>query len=1499
MRTREQELEAERIEAEHKPSLGGLGGYVARNITGEEVDNAIVNGAETVYVFSKAVLVGAAQGIVHGVTGIVQSIIHPIDNVIYPVSSFLYDATLISAGHLNSNNVTNFGHHDLANIDTAMHAVKNDPQLYHDAVNRMDGRINEINKAGNNFANAPWPEQVRMASMAVSSIGTNIYAPGLMINSVKAMMNIQKIGVPFNPPSFHNWIGDAPTTLAVPTYSLIDIRAMQGSKACIFVITESKQLIIAPTNYMRESKVLNHLGESTTRVSINHHDLAQGKPILSGGELLFKDGMMTDMIGKTGHYLTDGYFLKRFTEKIFKNDGYTEAAGKFKHVETFNSNFANETIKTPNNNMNPLPPTGVGVGVLNIIAEGLKNQRAEQDHKQKQEAHEKIVREEKAHQAANLHADRAAHQRVIANTRCFNLPYDSFTHRVNTYNLVWRAEQHAILEFRLRYGSCPSWVEQQIRSSVHSTAFFATSLNYGYHSGLSEFNLTLIATGLINSYNAYNFGSYMYSPWGSYGFIGGVATEVSTISDMIDSKAHALADAWYLCFPSKNLPLKEGMVEQIESELAIAFEQKTLPFFSLHFNQNGFLYPVMHPCFQNTLIGLIIGLLDYWMKGYLNGGIYDEAFLKIWDQDTKANCDETFLRSKMTDLKEYCQKNKLTLDYLSLREMESRDGVKDKRSHSAYKQPFMTSFRIIAEVEKFERQDNILIPHTTFRVESSVEMMPDYKQYVESYQKQHGTLPPEYNQTLRCYDKFAEEVKHKMPKLPFCSDYFKLLGVIVSLCYVYTTLEKMGKKPVVIPSTSENDYSFPKAMPPIPVRYYRSYDLPLSLKDMLNPLRATEEKINALNKSLATLFSTNEKMVFPEEVKQQFETVIRNKIIETLTPTVKPQEMAELNETDVANAVNKITKVMLEIANSESLRMHRKINKSIDSYHWLSKEKKQKLTQLSLQEKIEQAKKEQESYFQLKKSVWEKDAALAKTEIFVEIPKMAHVVYEDMFKKQEENIWAEAKKILGNNITAVQEEKVKTVISQQARDAIIDIFTNINTELSKAFTQYLHFTTHFSNVFLTVKELSEYQVSESYTHSFIGFTGNDLAAKTGDNFQIVGGCGMDLPVMQCMPIPHAESFTDAIAEVFTESKQEKGKFDHNGVSYTAYRLNVCDVNHKLQPVTETQMKHETSLQTLKEVYENISSVSKLTPDISKMLVDNNGTSVMHHAAAILDLQSFKQLLNQSDMALQLADHYGNLPIHKAAEAGNVESIVMMLEKFPTLLEAKNRRGITPLMMAVQHCQLEVMQLLHVKGANFNDCLPNGLFPLYMAVQKNFIKLALWMLDNVANLNVNLELDSKMTTLHLSIQGEFDSLSLKLIEKGASCDIRRKSDGYTALHCAAKLGNVELLGAMFAKNISINIELESRKTPLHIAAQEGNLDAVKLLHQKGANINAIDLDGETPLMLAIRAGKTETACFLATHAAINTVNFEMQTASLLAVHYAMPRVADILINVVRT
>lgn len=1418
-------------------------------------------------------------GVVAGVMSVVDDILHPIDNVIYPISMLAYDALIISAGHQGSLPVA---HPLLPDLSMAQAAIQQNPALFHEAVDRMHQRGANIRQMAQGVVDANGPQRAGM----IANIATTIFVPGKMIDGIKAAANLHKFGLPYTPPAFANTMGDA--AIPVQGLTVADVRNTTGVKSWLYVITNERQLVISgmrlPQEVMRNGQFGSFLDKS-----IHHHDLARNLPIYNGGEFLTNNGILQKISNSSGHYLPEGAHLGTLTEKLFRQHGFNEARNVHQAINVFD--FLNK--QTPNIIVPPnpgiRPVLGNAAGVLGLIAEGLKTDQAEQAKRQEQRAQDKIVQEQRQQRAANLHADRIAHQQVLNNTRWYNLPYNFLTPRASYWNLAWNAEQQAITEFRLRYGSCPSWVERQISSCSYSMHSMYTSSfnNYPFYSGLSDFSLVLMCTNLINSYNSYNYGSSMYTSWANYGLPGGVATEVSIIQDLVNSKAHALAEAYYICFPTSQFSFPDKLVQQIQRELAEASKEKTLPFFSLHFNQNGFLYPVMHPAYENTLIGRIIGFLDYWMKGYLNGGIFDEAFLKLWHETE--NCDEQYLRSKMIDLKKYCKEKKPGPGYLSLRELQSRYGVKDASSQSPYQQPFMTAFRIIAYQEKMESHENIVIAHPRFRVEYSVDMMPDYEQYVNNYRKKHGTLPPEYHKTLQCYELFAEEVREKMPQLPFCQDYFNLLGMINAFCYVYSTLEKMGKEPKVAAADKQLSYAFPKSLPPIPVRYYRDFALPLNMKDMVSALRVSEEATVALDKALLALFSTRGKTQFPESVKKQLKTIIKDKVLAVIAPVVTPQDLAELNEVAIEKVLSQTLRGITDIATLQNRTLHRQCLKLLDQFHWLSKEQKRAIPMLPLIEKIQTLKAAQENHCQALKQRWEQTPDLAKAEIFTVFSENEKAYLEQIFKQDEDNIWTQVHAICGQTLTEQQKQTANQAIAQSAQERCIEILTKMAEGWSKDLEKWLTAITHFSDVFIEIEKIADYAVSETYTHSLVSFTGKDLTAKTGDNFQIIGGCGMSLPNLQSQPLPHADAFSKVLVKAFEDSDQDRVSFKHNHQDYFACRLSVSDKNSTPKPV---ELKQALSFGMLRAVYEKLAPATALAA-LKDHIIDNKGTTVSHYAAACLPTDLLREAI--SPESLLIADNYGNLPIHKAAEAGNVANVERLLTIQPEGLEAKNHRAVTPLMLAVQNGHLEVVQLLSAKGANFNACLPNGLFPLYMALLKNFNPLVLWMLENVTSLNVNLQLDSKMSALHLAMEAKDERLVMALLEKGALSNLPRKSDGYCAWHLAAKQGNLAILTAMAAKGAAVDLALESGKTALHLAAEAGSLQAVKFLIASAANVNACTLDKESPLMLAIAAGMEETATFLAGLTLINQLNAQNQNASMLALQYCLPVVTDILLQ----
>ncbi|MFI4918831.1 MAG: ankyrin repeat domain-containing protein [Legionellales bacterium] len=1203
-----------------------------------------------------------------------------------------------------------------------------------------------------------------------------------------------------------------------------------------------------------------------------------------------------------------------------------------------------------------------------------------------------------------------------------------------------------------------------MRTSLFSSSSAASGTGYGFSLGLSSFSSLLGANNLVKTYNSYNAGSYVYSRgvalgqqgkpgsgWGGFGQIGGVGTQSAKIVDLINSETQASADEYYFCFAKESVPFSDDMFKQVQFELKRAyFKYKTLPFFSLDFNQKGGLYPAIHPAFESTLIGHIIAYLDYGMKCFLNGGYFEKEFLDKWHETE--NFDEAFLRQSqhLKDFKKYCKEQANGMEYMSLREMESRFGLKEKTASSPYKQPFETSFRIIAFQDEIQRDQNVLLPFPNFKIKYSIEMMPDYKIHVEAYKKEHGNFPPEYEKLLQCYELFAQEIKEKMPQLPFFKDYFKLLGVINALCYFYTTLDAMGKEPVLDLAFKPTVVSVPKAFPPIPVHYYRSFKMPVTFGTVFTKLAANQAQAQLVDKLFLDFFNKGVYKKLPEYLITQLKLVVTKLVEEKILPQIPPEQSKKLNELELDKIVDEVRGNLLFLIKGKSRGLDQTINTLLTETYLstLTEAQKTALKQRPIPERIVALQTALQAHHLSVQEKWAKTPALATTEIFQELPKQMMdqegniLESQDYLRKAFAAAEAEVKKAVQKVITTslekipaylkmyvplleesnasleqqkqdnikqqteearakleqeakqqrapkyveklgaqeklaaidkeIEQEKSattsvatlakrKTIVSRLAAikleiDAIfiqtdgaiakkIALITqeqnkilsdkkiemsfiscsfvlletkriilalrektqefieqaqqkraltevdNVHQQMSATVAKLRAEVAHFTNTLASDGNIAQISCCETYTHSFIDFTGSSqLAANTGDHYRILGGCGMQVPELSCNKMPHPQAFVQALRPALSPKGVTKGAFQYQGKSFVVFKLSVCDKKLNLDYEAKKAPQVLKALQILDAVQEGDVAAAKASKDVYATAIDEQQGTLMHYAAATYDAEAFELVEYCSPK-----DNLGYQPIHTAAAAGNNLVVAKLLNKAASLSACKTNQGLTPLMLAIQHGHLNVVKTLKEQGAACVEILPNDMTPLYFAVAEGATDIALYMLKNWALSEGFINHNVKMTVLHLAIEhGAFD-VALVLLANNARFNILRKSDGMTALHCAAQSGHVPLLEQMVAKGASLTLALESKKTPMHLAAEAGQMVVVEYLLRQGIQPTALTLEDETPLMLAIKAGQQAVACALAAVTPINGVNKEGKTASLLAVLYAMPAVADALIK----
>lgn len=365
--------------------------------------------------------------------------------------------------------------------------------------------------------------------------------------------------------------------------------------------------------------------------------------------------------------------------------------------------------------------------------------------------------------------------------------------------------------------------------------------------GRSEFGQNLQGNGLADSYNG---------GWDSVFFlgaltgdIGGVASKVGLLEDLIDSGWEL--DDYHLISIRTNTnesPFSDFELQQIMREIAVAvYSEDTYPFFSLHFNDSGVLYPVIHPTFKNSLVGTVISYLDYYMKGFLNGGTYPKEFIDSWDTTMDTNRDS--LRPHLIDLKNYYKKEKIP--YKSLREAMAEAGLEGETTNdSVFQNKFRTSFRIISNLKKVERHDNVFIVEADFDVEYTIELTPEYEEELKRYRELNGKEPENYLKLQLVYRTAADQIKEVMPRLKLFSKYFEMLKTLTFLTSYFKTMQKCGLAPS-LPQLETVNNIVPKAFPPIPVRYFTFHKLNITvdayLKKLIELMKVSAQPKELLN----------------------------------------------------------------------------------------------------------------------------------------------------------------------------------------------------------------------------------------------------------------------------------------------------------------------------------------------------------------------------------------------------------------------------------------------------------------------------------------------------------------------------------------------------------------------------------------------------------------------------------------------------------------------------
>jgi len=442
-----------------------------------------------------------------------------------------------------------------------------------------------------------------------------------------------------------------------------------------------------------------------------------------------------------------------------------------------------------------------------------------------------------------------------------------------------------------------------------------------------SFKQNLQQTRLTDSYNSTHQDKPVPPKPGASGTIGGVACSAEFIEGLFESPEAFFEGEHYFCvtkFCDGSVPFSDQELRQILRELALGvYVYETFPFFSLHFSQDGLnLFPVIHPAYADTLVGRVIGLLDYFMKGYLNGVTFSEEFIDSWHTNPSWKDKSASALQQMINLERYCADHLEGEDrlYKSAREdKEVFDAVNQNRGllsvlpedlRNALSKKMMgaeeesdvlndfsgfrNSFRIISKQESVSRSGNLLMIEPDFDVLYTIEPSPQYEKEFEKYVRKNGVEPTSYQVMVQIYEMMQKRIYDHMVKMPLCRKYFAMLGVIHFFASYFATLKQHRKVPTISMMALDSRKGCPPLFPHLPLPFTAKQSLSCNMgkvvKQFFDKYRATLKEF--VENRLAGLFTFR----IESEMKSGFKEIFRQEICKSYSETFKRYIRTQLEE---------------------------------------------------------------------------------------------------------------------------------------------------------------------------------------------------------------------------------------------------------------------------------------------------------------------------------------------------------------------------------------------------------------------------------------------------------------------------------------------------------------------------------------------------------------------------------------------------------------------------
>ena len=291
--------------------------------------------------------------------------------------------------------------------------------------------------------------------------------------------------------------------------------------------------------------------------------------------------------------------------------------------------------------------------------------------------------------------------------------------------------------------------------------------------------------------------------------------------------------------------------------------------------------------------------------------------------------------------------------------------------------------------------------------------------------------------------------------------------------------------------------------------------------------------------------------------------------------------------------------------------------------------------------------------------------------------------------------------------------------------------------------------------------------------------------------------------------------------------------------------------------------------------------------------DKCGYTALHRACIIYHDCSPEVLscLIENGADVNLSTDKNRTPLMTACEYGHVNTVTFLIEHGANV-NLQDWTGLTAVHYAVRGSQAcEILSCLMENGADVDAKTCGGLTPLMIAAERGDTKVATFLIEHGANVDLPDKIGATALCYALKCPGNLCEVGSCLIENGADINACINYNCCTPLMMACEKTVNDQLNALtflIEHGAIVNLQDIHGSTALHYVVQENSgfhepYEVLDYLIQNGADINAQSNHGRTPLMRAIDLSEEDTASFLIKQGA----NLDLQDKNGdTAFHYAM-------------